>query len=229
MSISCEIIRDLLPLYHDGVCSGESRALVTEHLENCDSCRGELELMDAELRAPHPEPDEKKAMEAVSAAWKSTKKRSFLRGTAIAVLCCALLVGGYIGLTQWKIIPVPADVLEVTDLSRLPDGTIAFRLFVNDDKSLHYTKYTTTDDGRFYVTPMRSVIESARRYGIGGFDQYHALRPSGEGTEPVYIGLGLREDVTEIHVGPVGDGVLIWERGMELPEATEELCLRLQS
>ena len=38
MSISCEIIKDLLPLYHEGVCSIESKKLVEEHLSECDSC-----------------------------------------------------------------------------------------------------------------------------------------------------------------------------------------------
>ena len=35
MKTPCNVIRDLLPLYHDGVCSPESRQLVEEHLEKC--------------------------------------------------------------------------------------------------------------------------------------------------------------------------------------------------
>ena len=33
--ISCEVARDLLPLYCDDVCSQESRILIDEHLKNC--------------------------------------------------------------------------------------------------------------------------------------------------------------------------------------------------
>ena len=33
--ISCEVARDLLPLYCDDVCSQESRILIEEHLKNC--------------------------------------------------------------------------------------------------------------------------------------------------------------------------------------------------
>ncbi len=36
MNISCEIIKDLLPLYHDGVCSVDSTKAVEEHLEHCE-------------------------------------------------------------------------------------------------------------------------------------------------------------------------------------------------
>ncbi len=39
MKISCEIIKDLLPLYEDGVCSEESRKVIEEHLEKCEECR----------------------------------------------------------------------------------------------------------------------------------------------------------------------------------------------
>ena len=37
--MTCEVIRDLLPLYADGVASQESRALVEEHIRTCDECR----------------------------------------------------------------------------------------------------------------------------------------------------------------------------------------------
>ena len=36
--ITCEVIRDLLPLYVDDVLSSDSRALVEEHLETCEGC-----------------------------------------------------------------------------------------------------------------------------------------------------------------------------------------------
>lgn len=39
MKICCEIAKDLLPLYEDGVCSEESRKAVEEHLAECEKCR----------------------------------------------------------------------------------------------------------------------------------------------------------------------------------------------
>ena len=35
MSLPCKVVEDLLPLYHDGVCSEESRILVEEHIQTC--------------------------------------------------------------------------------------------------------------------------------------------------------------------------------------------------
>lgn len=39
MKITCEIVKDLLPLYVDGVCTQESRKAVEEHLESCKTCQ----------------------------------------------------------------------------------------------------------------------------------------------------------------------------------------------
>ena len=42
MKTDCNVIRDLLPLYADEVCSKESRGLVDEHLAECPACTEEL-------------------------------------------------------------------------------------------------------------------------------------------------------------------------------------------
>ncbi len=43
MKINCNIIRDLLPLYADQVCSDESRELIDEHLAECRGCSALLQ------------------------------------------------------------------------------------------------------------------------------------------------------------------------------------------
>ena len=41
--ISCEICMDLMPLVHDGVASGDSRAAVLGHIAGCERCRAAFE------------------------------------------------------------------------------------------------------------------------------------------------------------------------------------------
>ena len=41
-NLPCTVVRDLLPLYHDGVVSSGTGELIEEHLEGCESCRNEL-------------------------------------------------------------------------------------------------------------------------------------------------------------------------------------------
>lgn len=50
--INCNIIKDILPLYVDGVISDDTRQLVEEHLESCEECNKECELMKKEVYIP---------------------------------------------------------------------------------------------------------------------------------------------------------------------------------
>ena len=45
-NISCQIIRDLLPNYIEGIVSIESKELVRAHLNECDCCKKEWENMN---------------------------------------------------------------------------------------------------------------------------------------------------------------------------------------
>ena len=45
MKISCNIIRDLLPLYAEDLASDDTRAMVEEHLCDCDDCTSVLNTM----------------------------------------------------------------------------------------------------------------------------------------------------------------------------------------
>lgn len=46
MKYPCELVKDLLPLYHDDVCSEESKKIVEEHLSECDSCKSMMKKID---------------------------------------------------------------------------------------------------------------------------------------------------------------------------------------
>ncbi len=53
MKLNCNVIQDLLPLYADRICSGESRELVEEHIAECESCSvllGQMRDMEMETR-----------------------------------------------------------------------------------------------------------------------------------------------------------------------------------
>ncbi len=43
--MKCEVVRDLLPLYDEKLCSTESAALVEEHIKTCAACKGLLEKL----------------------------------------------------------------------------------------------------------------------------------------------------------------------------------------
>lgn len=221
MKISCETIKDLLPLYYDNVCSEETRILVIEHLNECESCQNELKKISEEFEHPHIEVDDAKPIKAIASVWKKDKAKSFFKGAVIAVLICTLLFGGYYGLTKWKIIPVSSGLLEVSEVSQLSDGRIVYHLNVNDDQDLHFIKFTTNKDGSYYMTPMRSVIEGKRIIENGLYNDYRLVDVAENNAYQQTYGDGI--EITSCYIGPDDDGILIWVKGMELPPASEEL------
>ena len=52
MDISCDIIRDLLPLYAEDLVSEDSRKLVDEHLCTCDPCTKQLGILKKAAQIP---------------------------------------------------------------------------------------------------------------------------------------------------------------------------------
>ena len=50
--ISCDIIKDILPLYVDEVVSADTRNMVSEHLAHCEDCRKKYEEMKVTVSIP---------------------------------------------------------------------------------------------------------------------------------------------------------------------------------
>ncbi len=103
MNISCEVIKDLLPLYHDGVCSTDSKKIVEEHLEQCESCRDELKSMDRELPVTNRNENlsEAEAVKKLSKRWKKGMVESVLKGAfsmLVTVIIFLLIIHVFIGI-----------------------------------------------------------------------------------------------------------------------------------
>ena len=52
MKISCNVVRDLLPLYAEDLASEDTRLLVDEHLCGCENCAAELDTMKGKTGIP---------------------------------------------------------------------------------------------------------------------------------------------------------------------------------
>ena len=221
MKISCNVIEDLLPLYHDNVCSNDSRLLVAEHLKECENCRSLLSKIDDNMKVTDTCIDDSKPLKAIRDTWEKSKKKAFVKGSIIAIVVCMLLMGGYLGLTQWKCIPVSPNLLEVTEVSQLSDGRIIYHLNVKDKKNFHFVKFTINEDGSYYITPMRSMIEWKQSTETGLFKDYFMIDISENNAYQQDHGDGIV--INSCYIGPQDDGILIWKEGMELPKANKAL------
>lgn len=90
MSVPCEVIRDLLPLYYDEVCSKESGREVLSHLAKCEECRKEYEKLCSarELETAYDEKDNERIADSFKKVKRRNGKRSLLIASA-AVLTAA--------------------------------------------------------------------------------------------------------------------------------------------
>lgn len=88
MKLSCKVIEDLLPLYHDGVCSPESAELVEEHLAGCEKCQAVLEDYDYQVGETAPVEDT-----APLRAIRARLRRETVIRVFWAILICAVVAG----------------------------------------------------------------------------------------------------------------------------------------
>ncbi len=83
MKYSCNMIRDLLPLYADGVCSDESRSAVAEHLMVCPDCTGLLrQLQSTEIETAL----QTEKASVLKRQAQRLRRRSALAGTIVACI-----------------------------------------------------------------------------------------------------------------------------------------------
>ena len=84
MKVPCSVIQDLLPLYHDSVCSPESCALIEEHLKDCEACQEEFHKLE-ERALPQAVKEEEKHKSQGLKKVKRTLRRRWVKVTAAAL------------------------------------------------------------------------------------------------------------------------------------------------
>ncbi len=121
---SCDMIQDLLALYHDGVCSEESRSAVEQHLSECEKCSEIAKQLDSS------EIEESISRQAQDVLKQHGKKQ---RRKLLTVIACMLAVLLAVVLV-WVVKPrVEIAVLLSSVFPEVGDG------------SEYFTEYDVTD------------------------------------------------------------------------------------
>jgi hypothetical protein len=87
MKISCEIVRDLLPVYQDDICSVQSRIAVDEHLLECEDCKSYLASMNNDFIQNDFEVIVEKAKYETLKEIKKKLLRKNVKITIVSILC----------------------------------------------------------------------------------------------------------------------------------------------
>ena len=232
MKLSCSVVQDLLPLYHDGVCSEESKQLVADHLESCADCKDMLRSLDEEVTLGDAV-EKAQPLLSVKMTWNKEKRRAFLKGLGIAVSICLVLAVGWWSLTSWDCVPLTQEEFVVLRLAKYENGNIQVRTTTAYQGVQCDIRYDP-EGNAIYEVMKRPIIaerqalpdESMLYAGMlsnyqGGWGEI-SFNPDGESIWTSKDGEILPIKAYYIGVPGTEDAVLIWEEGMELPPATPE-------
>lgn len=219
--VSCEIVKDLLPLYYDNVCSDDSKRMVEIHLSDCERCKFELNRIQDDIIISKEEinknREEGNVIKNLSNFWKRTKVKAFIKGGIITALSFTVIFLGYFGLFHWNITSVPINVVKITNVCELKDGRIGYHFELTDGYNLNRIKYDMDEKGNFYLTPLRTIIKAKAQstYGLANGYEFYDIK----GLEMNRKGA----EIKALYYGTPKDNILIWKKGMDLPKASEEI------
>lgn len=122
MKLSCNVIRDLLPLYAENLTSEESNALVDEHLCGCDECAKQLGILKKAQAIP---------VETDAPGLKKIRKAIVRRRVLAVTMAVMLVITLVLGAAFLREAPVWLDADQaVKEVVKMEDGSI--RIYYTD-------------------------------------------------------------------------------------------------
>ena len=148
MENNCNIIKDLIPLYAEGLASEDSAKLVEAHVTDCEDCAAELEKVKTDAAAVPELTDSAAPLKVVNKALRQRRAR-------IAALCA---LGVFLVLTvlfsasvRRNYIPYSVSGSDsdtgtgnVISVEQLSDG--ALRIEISEDATRYDIEYMPSDD-----------------------------------------------------------------------------------
>lgn len=150
--LSCEVVHDLLPSYLDGVASGETKAAVERHMEECPDCRETLRRMKEPESAAQPEEKEIDYLKAV-------RRRNFRKLSVIVSVVLLLVTVVALGFLYKGF---PADPGSLAAVVTVRDKTVRLTGTFSDI-GMDLARASTIQDEsgaveiKVYVTPLLQV------------------------------------------------------------------------
>ena len=220
MNYPCGIIRDLLPLYHDDVCSTETRNAVEKHCADCADCRKILNDLGS-MPEPYEMAKEVEPLRPIQKKWNHERKKSLWIGLGVAFFLILILIANTV-LREWKCVPMGKDDVVVMAVFQTSDGMI--HITYDDLYNLNYfsSSVEVGSDGNGYISTYRPIL--AKKTNIP-----HRIGTGGIGFDPESAFAWLNDEscvpVTRIYLGIKDDpenSILVWEKGMQVRAATAE-------
>lgn len=199
MNISCDVIRDLLPLYVEGIASENSCKLIEEHIGNCADCTSLLEEMKAETVIPI-ETDVKPLQNVRS----RIRIKTILSVVTALLLALTLVAGAFV----CAVVPVRMSAQEaIVAVEQEEDGRVMIQLSENTQ-----TVYSGENTICFDKLRLNWFVSDYRQQMLQSRGNYYYYEPE-EGESLWYLGAFTGDEDT-----------LLWGDGTEKPILNRRLA-----
>ncbi len=180
MKFSCEIIRDVLPLYAEDIASKDTRAMIEIHLESCSNCRKELEEMKNQTVENLPMDRDVRPLKRLKITLFKKKLQTIII-TVMLTLLVTITAITIINLTTQDYLPYTSDVVRI---SKKNDGTVLAEF--GEDVSGYDLERYKTDDQSGYVYDLTAWNTYWSRNIVKSQPKSVILNPKGEKVSSVY-------------------------------------------
>ncbi len=217
MKLPCEMIRDLLPLYHDNVCSEITQAIVAEHLKTCDSCAAALKRIQQEVEVPKLDTDEGKLLRSIRRKIKQKTRRN---GILIGLSVFLITLYSWFSLTQSTSVPIDAEDYTVNTVLKLSNG-MYYLEYSHPYAAISYgVDIHRTEDGAIHLKEYRPRVVFQKENADPVVRSW-LIDPA---HDTIHSNTGSEVPLTAFYVGcpAEGSGLLVWSEDMDVPMATPE-------
>ncbi len=203
MNISCDIIRDILPLYAEEVVSEATREMVDEHLCGCDACTKEL----AQLKKPAQIEEAAHELDSLKRIRKAILLRRVLAVLASVLLVISVVCGVHCYLNG--IVPLSADEIDInTEVSEDGNLLVYHKIFRNNGAHSHVWMGTDNYAIMSVLTRKEMLLSEKKEIGL------------------LYLGLGYGTEENGVNLWYVNPetgepDILLWNAGKPTPAELE--------
>lgn len=234
-NIPCEVIKDLLPLYVDDICSEKSKRLIEEHLAECEECCKYLEALKRELPSMTLESEEAEIQESEVTFFKSVKHKFTIKKLVFCGALLAIAFGIFVIyenpmgnelLNRISLLDkrISVEDINVSEVCQLENGYVYFTL--NSKKPFTIQTYYTIssedkrntetfDDGHNAISVKRSRWEEVFGRAVISTQKSFVV-PLSEKVDGA-----VHESVHLYYEGKDGRQITIWKEGDVLEKAPD--------
>lgn len=205
--ITCDMYQDLLTLYIDDLCSEDSVKAVSEHLKNCNKCRDAYMLMKNNVKVPTASEQEKQERSEfksnLTKTWKNYQKATTIKIITAVTILGLLILGWHLSFSRYY--TFSGSMVNIENVCMMSDGSIAFEILTYNNREGAVRRIVPFyNDGRY--VEMQSKLFGDKKYSE--YSSYICVNPG---------------EYDVIYYGNPTDRIVVWEEGMDIPKASEEL------